>query len=116
RHQQVTDAVHAHGARICLQLLHAGRYAFHPLLVAPSRLKAPINPFTPRELSARGVERTIAAFANAARLAREGGYDGVEVMGSEGYLINQFLSARTNRRNDRWGGSPENRMRFAVEI
>src|SRR5690606_7508922 len=89
---------------------------FHPLLVAPSRLKAPINPFTPRELSARGVERTIAAFANAARLAREGGYDGVEVMGSEGYLINQFLSARTNRRNDRWGGSPENRMRFAVEI
>ena len=116
KHRQVTDAVHAHGAKICLQLLHAGRYAYHPLSVAPSRLKAPINPFTPRALSTRGVERTIDAFATAARLARDGGYDGVEVMGSEGYLINQFLSARTNRRDDRWGGSVGQRMRFATEI
>lgn len=116
KHRQVTTAVHAHDARICLQLLHAGRYAYHPLSVAPSRLKAPINPFTPRALSARGVERTISAFADAARRARDGGYDGVEVMGSEGYLINQFLSLRTNRRADRWGGSVEQRMRFATEI
>jgi 2,4-dienoyl-CoA reductase (NADPH2) len=116
KHRQVTAAVHAHDARICLQLLHAGRYAYHPLSVSASRLKAPINPFTPRALSARGVERQIDAFANAARLAREGGYDGVEVMGSEGYLLNQFTVARTNRRDDRWGGSVGNRMRFAVEI
>jgi len=116
KHRQVTDAVHAHDAKICLQLLHAGRYAYHPLSVAPSKLKAPINPFTPRALSARGVERTIDAYATAAKLARDGGYDGVEVMGSEGYLINQFLSARSNRRNDGWGGSAQNRMRFATEI
>ena len=115
-HRQVTRAVHAHGAKICLQLLHAGRYAYHPLSVAPSRLKAPINPFTPRALSARAVERQVAAYANAASLAREAGYDGVELMGSEGYLINQFVAARTNRRNDRWGGDAEQRMRFAVEI
>src|SRR3546814_564306 len=109
-------AVHAHDAKICLQLLHAGRYAYHPLSVSASRLKSPINPFTPRALSARGVERQIDAFATAARLARAGGYDGVEVMGSEGYLLNQFTVARTNKRDDRWGGSAENRMRFAVEI
>ena len=116
KHRLVTDAVHAHGAKICLQLLHAGRYAYHPLSVAPSKLKSPINPFTPRALSGRGVDRHIDAYANAARLARDGGYDGVEVMGSEGYLINEFLSARTNRRNDAWGGSVEGRMRFATEI
>ncbi len=116
KHRQVTAAVHAHDARICLQLLHAGRYAYHPLSVSASRLKAPINPFTPRALSARGVERQIDAFATAARLARDGGYDGVEIMGSEGYLLNQFTVARTNRRTDRWGGSAEHRMRFAVEI
>ena len=115
-HRQVTQAVHAHGAKICLQLLHAGRYAYHPLQVAPSKLKAPINPFTPRALSARGVERQINAYASAAKLAREAGYDGVELMGSEGYLINQFVVARTNRRNDRWGGDAAQRMRFAVEI
>jgi 2,4-dienoyl-CoA reductase (NADPH2) len=115
-HRQVTQAVHAHGAKICLQLLHAGRYAYHPLQVAPSKLKAPINPFTPRALSARGVERQIDAYANAAKLAREAGYDGVELMGSEGYLINQFVAARTNRRDDRWGGNAAQRMRFAVEI
>lgn len=116
KHRQVTDAVHAHDAKICLQLLHAGRYAYHPLQVAPSKHKSPINPFTPRALSASGVERTIAAYANAARYAREGGYDGVEVMGSEGYLINQFASARTNARSDGWGGGVDERMRFAVEI
>ncbi|WP_144900047.1 NADPH-dependent 2,4-dienoyl-CoA reductase [Luteimonas cucumeris] len=116
KHRQVTGAVHAHDAKICLQLLHAGRYAYHPLSVSASKLKAPINPFTPRALSARGVERQIDAFATAARLARDGGYDGVEIMGSEGYLLNQFTVARTNKRDDRWGGSVENRMRFAVEI
>ena len=116
KHRQVTAAVHEHGAKICLQLLHAGRYAYHPLSVAPSRIKSPINPFTPRALTAFGVERTISAYANAAKLARDGGYDGVEVMGSEGYLINQFLSARTNRRNDAWGGDLAKRMRFATEI
>ncbi|HZV23698.1 MAG TPA: NAD(P)-binding protein, partial [Luteimonas sp.] len=115
-HRQITQAVHAHGAKICLQLLHAGRYAYHPLSVAPSRLRAPISPFTPRALSARAVDRQIAAYANAARLAREAGYDGVELMGSEGYLINQFVVARTNRREDRWGGDATQRMRFAVEI
>ncbi|RPD86353.1 NADPH-dependent 2,4-dienoyl-CoA reductase [Luteimonas sp. 100069] len=116
RHRQVTDAVHGHDAKICLQLLHAGRYGYHPLQVAPSRIKSPINPFTPRALSARGVERTIDAYAHAAKLAREAGYDGVEIMGSEGYLINQFLSRRTNARADAWGGDTAQRMRFATEI
>jgi 2,4-dienoyl-CoA reductase (NADPH2) len=116
KHRQVTNAVHGHGAKICLQLLHAGRYAYHPLSVAPSKLKAPINPFTPRALSARGIERQIGAFANAAKLARDGGYDGVEIMGSEGYLLNEFTAPRTNKRSDAWGGNAENRFRFAVEI
>ena len=116
KHRIVTRAVHEAGSRICLQLLHAGRYAAHPLLVSASRIKAPISPLTPRALSAWGVERQVRAFVNSAKLAREAGYDGVEVMGSEGYLINQFLSARTNQRKDDWGGTPEKRMRFAVEI
>ncbi|HEY5850798.1 MAG TPA: NADPH-dependent 2,4-dienoyl-CoA reductase [Lysobacter sp.] len=116
RHRQVTSAVHGHGGRICLQILHAGRYGYSPLQVAPSKLKAPINPFTPRALSAAGVERQIRAFVRTAQLAREGGYDGVEVMGSEGYLLNQFTAPRTNKRNDAWGGDAGKRMRFAVEI
>ncbi|WP_369349937.1 FAD-dependent oxidoreductase [Stenotrophomonas sp. JAG2] len=115
-HRQVTRAVHDNGSKICLQLLHAGRYAYHPLSVAPSKLKAPINPFTPRALSARGVDRHIADYARSAPLAREAGYDGVEVMGSEGYLINEFIAPRTNQRTDRWGGDAAQRMRFAVEI
>jgi 2,4-dienoyl-CoA reductase (NADPH2) len=116
RHRQVTSAVHAHDGRICMQLLHAGRYAYHPLSVAPSKLKAAINPFTPRALSARGIERQIRDFATAAQLAREAGYDGVEIMGSEGYLLNEFTAPRTNRRDDGWGGDASKRMRFAVEI
>ncbi len=116
KHRIVTGAVHAAGGKIALQILHAGRYAAHPLLVSASRVKAPISPLTPRALTAWGVERQIRAFVTTAKLARDAGYDGVEVMGSEGYLINQFLSARTNRRDDAWGGTPEKRMRFAVEI
>ncbi|MCH2090827.1 MAG: NADPH-dependent 2,4-dienoyl-CoA reductase [Pseudoxanthomonas sp.] len=115
-HKFVTKAVHEHGAKICAQLLHAGRYGYHPLTVAPSKIKAPINPFTPRALSARGIERQINAYANAAKLARDAGYDGVEIMGSEGYFINEFTAPRTNKRDDAWGGTPEKRMRFAVEI
>ncbi|MFU8895533.1 MAG: FAD-dependent oxidoreductase [Gammaproteobacteria bacterium] len=116
RHRLVTDAVHAAGGRICMQILHAGRYAYHPLAVAPSALKSPISPFKPRGLSARGVEAQIKAFARCAALAREAGYDGVEIMGSEGYLINEFIAARTNRRSDAWGGSFEQRCRFPIEI
>ncbi|TZF90826.1 FAD-dependent oxidoreductase [Cognatilysobacter lacus] len=116
RHRQVTAAAKSHGARLCLQILHAGRYAYHPLQVAPSALQAPINPFKPRALGAAGVERQIRAFVRTARLAREAGYDGVEVMGSEGYLLNEFTAPRTNRRDDAWGGDAPRRMRFAVEI
>ena len=116
RHRVVTSAVHAHDGKICMQLLHAGRYAYHPLSVAPSRLKAPINPFTPRALGTRAVERQIRDFATAASRARDAGYDGVEIMGSEGYLLNEFTAPRTNRRNDAWGGDATRRMRFAVEI
>ena len=116
RHQAVTRAVHAEGGRIALQILHTGRYGYQPLCVAPSRLKSPISPFTPRELSARGIERQIRAFVRCAKLAREAGYDGVEVMGSEGYFINQFLVTHTNHRSDDWGGSYANRMRLPVEI
>jgi 2,4-dienoyl-CoA reductase (NADPH2) len=116
RHRPITDAVHAEGGKVALQILHTGRYGYHPLAVAPSRLKSPISPFTPRALTARGVERQIRAFVRCAKLAREAGYDGVEVMGSEGYFINQFVVAHTNRRTDEWGGSFENRMRLPVEI
>ena len=116
RHQQVTRAVHAEGGKIALQILHTGRYGYHPLCVAPSRLQSPISPFTPFELSAAGIERQIRAFIRCASLAREAGYDGVEIMGSEGYLINQFLVTHTNHRTDDWGGSYANRMRLAIEI
>jgi 2,4-dienoyl-CoA reductase (NADPH2) len=116
RHKIITDAVHAEGGKIALQILHTGRYGYSPLCVAPSRIQSPISPFTPRELSARGIERQIRAFIRCARLAREAGYDGVEVMGSEGYFINQFLVTHTNQRTDEWGGSYENRMRLPLEI
>ncbi|MCG3749181.1 NADPH-dependent 2,4-dienoyl-CoA reductase [Amycolatopsis sp. Poz14] len=116
QHQLLTSAVHAEGGKIALQILHAGRYAYHPLSVSASSRKAPINPFRPRALTAYGVHRTIRAFADCAALARDAGYDGVEIMGSEGYLINQFLAERTNRRTDAWGGTAEKRRRFAVEI
>ncbi|MFJ3792552.1 FAD-dependent oxidoreductase [Kitasatospora sp. NPDC090091] len=116
RHRLVTDAVHAEGGRIALQILHFGRYAYHPELVAPSALQAPISPFVPNELTAEQVEQTVDDFARCAALAQRAGYDGVEIMGSEGYLINEFTAAATNRREDEWGGSYENRMRFPVEI
>ena len=116
RHRLITDSVHREGGRIALQILHAGRYGYHPLSVAPSRIKSPITPFTPRELSAAGVERQIRAFVRCATLAREAGYDGVEVMGSEGYFINEFLLTHTNRRTDRWGGEFAARMQLPVEI
>lgn len=115
-HRQVTAAVHREGGKVAMQILHAGRYAYHPLAVSASRLKSPISPFTPWALSARGVERTIRDYARCAALAQEAGYDGVEVMGSEGYLINQFIVGRTNRRRDRWGGSYENRIQFPIQI
>lgn len=116
RHRKLTRAVHAEGGRICMQILHAGRYGYHPLSVAPSKIRSPITPFTPRALSARGVERTIGDFVRCARLAQDAGYDGVEVMGSEGYLINEFIAARTNQRSDAWGGDVVRRMRFPIEI
>ncbi len=116
RHRTVTDAVHDEGGKIALQILHAGRYGYHPANVSASAVKSPITPFKPRALDAKGVEHTIADFARCAALAREAGYDGVELMGSEGYLINQFLAARTNRRTDEWGGSADKRMRFAIEV
>jgi len=115
-HRPVTDAVHAHGGKIALQILHAGRYGYHPLSVGASGIQSPITPFTPRALSTAGVERQIRAFVRCAALAREAGYDGVEVMGSEGYFINQFLVTHTNQRTDKWGGSFANRMQLPVEI
>ncbi|MCK0091537.1 NADPH-dependent 2,4-dienoyl-CoA reductase [Rhodococcus sp. HNM0563] len=116
RHRTITDAVHAEGGRIVLQILHAGRYSYWPLSVSASSIKAPINPFRPRRLTSWGVRRQIRAFVRCARLAQQAGYDGVEIMGGEGYFINQFLAERTNRRTDEWGGSPEKRRRLAVEI
>jgi len=116
RHRSITQAVHAEGGRIALQILHTGRYAYHPLAVSASRIKSPISPFAPRALTARGIERQIRAFVRCAVLAREAGYDGVEIMGSEGYFINQFIAAHVNRRDDEWGGSYENRIRLPIEI
>jgi 2,4-dienoyl-CoA reductase (NADPH2) len=116
KHRIITDAVHAAGGKIAMQILHAGRYAYHPLSVAPSSLKSPITPFRPRALTQWGVRRTIAAYARCAMLAQRAGYDGVEIMGSEGYLINQFIAPQTNHRDDEWGGSFLNRIRFPVAV
>ncbi len=116
RHRAITQAVHEEGGHIALQILHTGRYAYHPLAVSASRIKSPISPFPPRALTARGIERQIRAFVRCAVLAREAGYDGVEIMGSEGYFINQFIAAHVNRRDDEWGGSYENRIRLPIEI
>ena len=115
-HKLITEAVHREGGKICMQILHTGRYAYHQGCVAPSALKAPINMMTPKALTAEEVERTIEDFVNCAYLAQSAGYDGVEVMGSEGYLINQFLVTRTNKRDDKWGGAYENRMQFPIQI
>ena len=115
KHKQVTEAVHKYPTKICLQLLHTGRYAYHPFSVGPSKIKSPITPFTPKAMSTRQIQGTIKDYANAASLAAKANYDGVEVMGSEGYLINQFACLRTNHRTDEWGGSIENRMRLAIE-
>lgn len=116
KHQKVTSAVHEAGGKICLQILHAGRYSYHPLSLAPSAIKAPITPFKPQAMNERQIQKTIDHYARAARRAQQAGYDGIEVMGSEGYLINQFLCMRTNKRTDRWGGSFTNRMQFPLEI
>lgn len=115
-HRTITEAVHQEGGKIALQILHTGRYSYQPHLVAPSALQAPINRFVPHELSHEEILQLIDNFARCAQLAREAGYDGVEVMGSEGYLINEFLTLRTNQRSDQWGGDYRNRMRFAVEV
>ncbi|MEW6984124.1 FAD-dependent oxidoreductase [Colwelliaceae bacterium 6471] len=116
KHKQITEAVHKYPTKICLQLLHAGRYSYHPFNVSASKIKSPINPFTPAEMSVRQIKSTIKDFAHSANLAAKAGYDGVEIMGSEGYLINQFSCIRVNKRNDEWGGSVENRMRLGTEI
>ncbi|MGB0936228.1 MAG: FAD-dependent oxidoreductase [Colwellia sp.] len=115
KHKQVTEAVHKYPTKICLQLLHTGRYGYHPFAVAPSKIKSPISPFTPKAMSTRQIKGTIKDYAYASHLAAKAGYDGVEIMGSEGYLINQFACLRTNKRSDEWGGSIENRMRLAIE-
>ncbi len=116
QHRIVTDAVHDAGGRIAMQILHFGRYAYHPELVAPSPIQAPISAFVPHEMTAADIEATIDDFARCAALAQQAGYDGVEIMGSEGYLINEFIAERTNQRTDDWGGSYANRMRFPVQI
>ncbi|ATG58104.1 MULTISPECIES: FAD-dependent oxidoreductase [Pseudoalteromonas] len=116
KHRAYTDAVHKHGGKICLQLLHAGRYAYHPFNQAPSAIQAPINPYKPKEMSLSSIKKTIKDFAHSAYMAEKAGYDGVEVMGSEGYLINEFMAPHTNKREDEFGGSLENRMRLALEI
>ncbi|MDC4847258.1 NADPH-dependent 2,4-dienoyl-CoA reductase [Acinetobacter baumannii] len=116
KHKVITEAVHAAGGKIALQILHTGRYSYQPEIVAPSAIQAPINPIKPKAMTSAEVQQTIDDFANCAKLAQYAGYDGVEIMGSEGYLINEFIAARTNHRDDEWGGSYENRIRFPVEI
>ncbi|MCP4596662.1 NADPH-dependent 2,4-dienoyl-CoA reductase [Neptuniibacter sp.] len=115
-HKMVTEAVHKEGGKICMQILHTGRYAYNPQPVAPSPVQAPINPFPPKELSDEDIEQQISDFVRCASLAKEAGYDGVEIMGSEGYLINQFIAARTNKRDDEWGGEYDARIRFPLEV
>ena len=115
-HKVITDEVHKYGGKICMQILHAGRYGYHPISVAPSNIKAPISPFKPFQLTESGIKRTINDFVNCAKLSKMAGYDGIEIMGSEGYLINQFIAERTNKRMDKWGGVYENRMRFPIEL
>ncbi|GAD03513.1 FAD-dependent oxidoreductase [Agarivorans albus] len=116
KHRTITDAVHKEGGKIALQILHAGRYGYHPFNVSASKIKAPISPFKPKAMSERQIINTIKDFANSAKLAKKAGYDGVEIMGSEGYLINQFICARTNQRSDGWGGGYQNRIKFPLEI
>ena len=116
KHKKITEAVHQNDGKICMQILHSGRYGYHPLSVAPSGIKSPISPFKPWELSKRGIKRTINDFVNCAELAKYAGYDGVEIMGSEGYLINQFIVKKTNKRSDSYGGNYENRIKFPLEI
>ncbi|AUC23797.1 NADPH-dependent 2,4-dienoyl-CoA reductase [Polaribacter sejongensis] len=116
KHQKITAAVHKEGGKICMQILHSGRYGYHPFNVAPSKIKSPITPFKPFKLTQSGINRTIRDFVNSAKLSKEAGYDGVEIMGSEGYLINQFIVKRTNKRSDEYGGSYENRMRLPIEL
>ena len=115
-HKVITDAVHQHGGKICMQILHTGRYAYNPALVAPSAIQAPINPFKPRELDEQGIEKQISDFIFAATQAQKAGYDGVEIMGSEGYFLNQFIAKRTNQRDDQWGGDYQNRIRLPIEV
>lgn len=116
KHKVVTDAVHKEGGKICMQILHAGRYGYHPLAVSASNVQSPISPFKPKALSERGLRSTIKDYVNSAAYAKKAGYDGVEIMGSEGYLINQFFCQRTNKRDDEWGGNLENRARLAIEV
>jgi len=116
KHKKVTDAVHSVGGKIAMQILHTGRYAYHPFSVAPSAIKSPITPFKPKALSVKGIKKTIKDFANCAKLAKRAGYDGVEVMGSEGYLINQFIVSKTNKRTDEWGGDFKNRIKLPIEV
>jgi 2,4-dienoyl-CoA reductase (NADPH2) len=116
KHKEITDEVHKYGSKICLQILHSGRYGYHPLCVSASAIKSPISMFKPRALSTKGVDRTINDFVDCAKFSKLAGYDGVEIMGSEGYLIHQFIAARTNKRTDKWGGSYQNRIQFPIEI
>ena len=116
KHKKITKAVHEADGKICMQILHSGRYGYHPLAVAPSPIKSPISPFKPWKLTGRGVNRTIRHFVRAAKLAQYANYDGIEIMGSEGYLINEFVSAKTNKRTDKWGGEFKNRIQFPLEI
>ena len=116
KHKLITDAVHKEGGKICMQILHAGRYGYHPFIAAPSKIKSPITPFKPFKLKQSGIKRTIRDFVNTAKLSQDAGYDGVEIMGSEGYLINEFIAKRTNKRTDNYGGDYENRMRLPIEL